>query len=96
MNRAQIKIMKTFKQFKTEIMKKRKAHESLDVLNIKFKISNAIAEKRMSENLTKKALAEQIGITRSSLYRFESGLVNPRWELLKKVTAGLGLRLTVE
>lgn len=83
-------------KLKTEIMKKRGVEESLDVLNIKFKISKAIKERRTRENLTRKELAKQIGVTQSSLYRFESGVVNPRWELLKKVTAGLGLRLMVK
>ena len=88
--------MKTFTQFKTEIMKKRGENEALDILDIKFKISKAITEKRTRENLTQKEFAEQIGVTQSAIFRFESGVVNPRWELLKKVTAGLGLRLTVK
>lgn len=88
--------MKTSTQFKTEIMKKRGVNESLDILNIKFKISKAITDRRTRENLTRKELAEQIGVTQSAIFRFESGIVNPRWELLKKVTAGLGLRLTVK
>mgnify|MGYP001604580417 FL=1 len=88
--------MKTFTQFKTEIMKKRGENEALDILDIKFKISKAITEKRTRENLTQKEFAEQIGVTQSAIFRFESGVVNPRWELLKKVTSGLGLRLTVK
>lgn len=83
-------------KLKTEITKKPEVKELDDVFEIKSKISKAITDKRTRENLTRKELAEQIGITQSSLYRFESGVVNPRWALLKKVTAGLGLRLTVK
>ncbi|MFZ2303885.1 MAG: helix-turn-helix transcriptional regulator [Minisyncoccia bacterium] len=88
--------MKTFTQFKTEVIKKSGIKDSSDIATIKLKISKAITERRTRESLTRKELAEQIGITQSSLYRFESGVVNPRWLLLKKVTAGLGLRLTVK
>lgn len=88
--------MKTFTQFKTEIMKKSGIKDPNDIAEIKFKISKAITERCPRENLTRKELAEQIGVTPSSLYRFESGVVNPRWALIKKVTAGLGLRLMVK
>ncbi|MBI5400933.1 MAG: helix-turn-helix transcriptional regulator [Candidatus Yonathbacteria bacterium] len=88
--------MKTFTQFKTEMMKRTGIKEPYDIMDIKFKISKAIIEKRTRENLTQKELAEQIGVTQSSLSRFESGAVNPRWLLLKKVTAGLGLRLVIK
>lgn len=82
-------------KLKTEMLKKSGVKEIDDVLEIKSKITKAINYKRTRENLTRKELAEQIGVTTSSLYRFESGVVNPRWALLKKITTGLGLRLTV-
>lgn len=75
---------------------KAKNRDSDDVAEIKLKISKAITEKRTRENLTRKVLAKQLDVTQSTLFRFESGVVNPRWELLKKVTAGLGLRLMVK
>ncbi len=83
-------------KFKTEMMKRAGVKEPCDIMDIKFKISKAISEKRTRENLTRKELAEQIGVTPSSLFRFESVVVNPRWLLLQKVTSGLGLRLTVK
>lgn len=83
-------------KLKAEMIKKSETKDFDDVAEIKFKISKAITERRTRENLTRKELAEQIGVTQSSLYRFESGVVNPRWALLKKVTAGLGLHLTVK
>lgn len=92
---AEIKI-KTLTQLKTEMIKKSGVKEFSDVLEIKYKISKMITERCARENLTRKELAEQIGVTQSTLFRFESGIVNPRWLLFKKVTAGLGLHLTVK
>ncbi len=83
-------------KLKTKMIKKSGVKSSDDVLEIKSRISKAIIERRTRENLTRKELAEQMGVTQSAIFRFESGVVNPRWELLKKVTAGLGLRLAVE
>lgn len=63
---------------------------------IKSKIARVIADKRSIEHLTRKELSETLGISQSTLYRFESETANPRWRLFKKVVTGLGLRLVVK
>ena len=50
----------------------------------------------MKKKLNQRELAKKIGVTQSALARFESGKVDPRLTFLKKVTAGLGLKLVVK
>ncbi len=88
--------LKTHKQFKSELMKDPEFKKAYDDLDVEFKIIEAIIKKRAQKKLTQKALAEEIGITQSALARFESGRSNPTFSFIQKVTAGLGLRLTVK
>ena len=88
--------MKTLEYFKKDIFKRpgfRKAYEELEP---EFKIIRALALARMKKKLNQRELAKKIGVTKSALARFESGKVDPRLTFLKKVTAGLGLKLVVK
>lgn len=85
-----------FKHFKAEIMKDSALRKAYDELDVEFEIIKAIVKKRAQKKLTQKALAEEIGVAQSALARFESGRGNPTLSFIQKITAGLGLRLTVK
>lgn len=88
--------MKTLADLKKDLLKRpgfRKAYEELEP---EFRIIRALALARMKKGLNQRELAKKIGITQSALARFESGKVDPRLTFLKKITAGLGLKLTVK
>ena len=84
------------KNFKKESFKRpgaRKAHEDF---KLEFKLLDALIKARIEKKFTQKALAEKIGVAQSALARFESGRGNPTLSFIQKVTAGLGLHLTVK
>lgn len=66
-----------------------------DDLEFEFEIIRALIRARGNRRLTQRELARKIGVAQSALARFESGRVNPTLSFLKKVTHGLGLKLTV-
>jgi ribosome-binding protein aMBF1 (putative translation factor) len=87
--------MRTHKQVMKEFLaspENRKAYESLEV---EFAIHRALVRERIQKKLTQKQLADKLGIAQSALARLESGRSNPTLSFLQKVTAGLGLKLTV-
>lgn len=88
--------MKTFEQFKKESMKRPGVRKAMEDTDVEFQLIEAIIKKRVQKKITQKALAEEIGVTQSALARFESGRSNPTFSFIQKVTAGLGLRLTVK
>lgn len=88
--------MKTFEQFKKESMKRSGVRKAMEDVDVEFQLIEAIIKKRAQKKLTQKALAEEIGVTQSALARFESGRGNPTLSFIQKVTAGLGLHLTVK
>ncbi|TSC67680.1 MAG: helix-turn-helix domain-containing protein [Parcubacteria group bacterium Gr01-1014_73] len=61
-----------------------------------FEIIKAIIRVRAQKKLTQRELAQKIGVAQSALARFETGRTNPTLSFLKKITVGLGLRLSVK
>lgn len=85
-----------FETIKRRMLKDPETKRLYDELDMEYKLIEALIKKRAQKKLTQKALAERIGVEQSALARFESGRVSPTLSFVKKVTAGLGLRLTVK
>lgn len=66
-----------------------------EALQFDFSLIKAIIRARGKKGLTQRELAKRLKVAQSSLARLESGRANPRLSFLKKVTTGLGLKLTV-
>jgi DNA-binding XRE family transcriptional regulator len=56
----------------------------------------AIVRFRCTQKISQEKLAKKIGVSQSTLYRFESGRTNPTLGFLKRVVSGLGLSVTVK
>jgi DNA-binding XRE family transcriptional regulator len=87
--------MITHKQYLKEFLKDPKNKAAYDSLEVEFAIHDALIRERIYKKLTQKQLAKKLGIAQSALARLESGRSNPTLSFLQKVTAGLGLKLTV-
>ena len=87
--------MKTHKQLHDKWMKDPKYAKAYDDLELEFKIYEALIRARIEKKLTQRQLAKKLGIAQSALARFERGRTNPTLKFLRKITTGLGLKLTV-
>lgn len=85
-----------FTEIKEELLCDPETKKAYDELEFEFEIIKAIIRVRAQKNLTQRGLARKIGVAQSALARFESGRTNPTLSFLKKVTHGLGLKLTVK
>ncbi|MDO8575436.1 MAG: hypothetical protein Q7R78_01915 [bacterium] len=74
---------------------KSKIIKTKEQIEIELKINKAILNKIKKEKLTYSELARDLGISEYKLIRFLSGNIDPKLDFLKKVTYGLGLRLTI-
>ncbi len=88
--------MKTLEDFKKEIFKRPGVRKAYEEMQPEFEIIRSLARVRMEKKLNQRQLAKKVGVTQSALARFESGKVDPRLTFLKKITAGLGLKLIVK
>lgn len=64
--------------------------------DITSSISNEIAKRRMSMNLSQKELAARLGKTQSTISKWENGDMNFTIELLAEIACKLDMRLSVE
>jgi ribosome-binding protein aMBF1 (putative translation factor) len=94
MKNKKIKLEK-WSDVKKKLLSDSLTRKSYDNLEFEFKIYEAIIEARFKKNLSQRELADKIGIAQSALARFESGRTNPTLSFLKKITSGLGLKITI-
>lgn len=85
-----------FSKIKRELLRDPETKKAYDALEFDFEIIKAIIRVRAQKKLTQRGLAQKIGVAQSALARFESGRTNPTLSFLKKVTVGLGLKLSVK
>lgn len=85
-----------FSKIREELLRNPETRKAYDELEFEFEIIKAIIRVRAQKKLTQRGLARKIGVAQSALARFESGRTNPTLSFLKKVTQGLGLKLSVK
>jgi predicted transcriptional regulator len=88
--------MKTLSQFKKESLKKPAVKSAYNRITPEVKIIKRLVEKRIAKRMSQRDFAQEIGITQSSLARFESGSSNPTLSFLQKIASGLGLSITIK
>ena len=85
-----------FSEIKRELFRDPKTKKAYDDLEFEFQLIRALIVARVEKKLTQRELAKKIGVAQSALARFESGRINPTLSFLKRVTVGLGLKLSVK
>lgn len=67
-----------------------------DALDDEFIIIQAMIDARKKSGLTQKQLAERTGIAQSDISKLENGNANPSLRTLKRLAAGMGMKIKVE
>ena len=67
-----------------------------DTLEPEEQIVRAIIEGREERHLTQNQLASATGIHQTNISKLESGTANPSLRTLKRLAAGMGMRLKLE
>ncbi len=87
--------MKTYTQFKKEMLARKGVRAAYEALGPEFNIVASLIARRLKRGLTQKELAHRIGTKQASIARLESGTYNPSLAFLGKVSKALGARLEV-
>lgn len=88
--------MLTLQEAIAKEMENPKFRAEWEALEPEFQIIRAIIEGRDMKDLTQKQLSEATGITQADISRLENGTANPSLRTLKRLAAGLGMRLKLE
>lgn len=67
-----------------------------DALEPEFQIIRAIIEGREENDFTQAQLAQATGIHQADISRLENGTGNPSLRTLKRLAAGMGMKLNLE
>ena len=84
--------MKTLDLYLNEQLKNEEFRKEWEENQPEMDIIRAMADARISQNLTQKELAERTGINQADISKLENGTRNPSLKLLKRLADGLGIR----
>ena len=88
--------MVNYNDLKKQLLKDPELEAEYDALEPEYDIINAMIEARKGLNMTQKDLSEATGITQADISRIENGTRNPSLEMVKRLAAGMGMRLKLE
>ena len=88
--------MSRFSEYKNEAMKDPEIKAAYDALQPEYDIIQTIIDVRKRKNMTQKELSELTGITQADISRIENGTRNPSLDMIKRLAAGMGMRLKPE
>ena len=87
--------MKTYAQFKREVLRNKRVKAAYLALGPEFEIIASLIKRRLEKGYTQKELAQRVGTKQSAIARLESGTYNPSLGFLKKVTNALDARIKI-
>lgn len=87
--------MKTYSEFKREVLKNKKIRLAYNELGPEFEMIAALIKQRFKKGFTQQELARRVGTKQSAIARLESGTYNPSLNFLKKVTRALDAQIRI-
>jgi len=91
-----MRMLDEFDEFLAEQLKNPEFKAEYDALEPEFAIIHAMIDARKASGITRKQLAEKTGITPGNISKIEKGSANPSLNTLKRLAAGMDMRLKVE
>ena len=88
--------MSSYKDYKEKALNNPEVKTEYDALQPEYDLIQAMIDARNSQNITQKELSERTGITQADISRIENGTRNPSLSMVKRLAAGLGMRLKLE
>ena len=88
--------MKSYRDSLKEMLQDEEFKKEYEELQPEFDIIRAIADARISQNLTQQELAARTGINQADISKLENGSRNPSLNLLKRLAEGMDMTLRLE
>ncbi len=88
--------MSEFREYLKEQLKNPEFKAEYDALEDEFIIIQAMIDARKRSGLTQKQLAERTGIAQADISKLENGNANPSLRTIKRLAAGMGMRVKLE
>ncbi|KKR67490.1 MAG: Transcriptional regulator, XRE family [Microgenomates group bacterium GW2011_GWA2_40_6] len=85
----------TFKQHFEESLKDPEFRKLWAESEVEYQLSRQIIKKRLDKKISQQELAKRAKTTQAIISRLENSSFNPSIHLLKRISAGLGSKLTI-
>jgi len=85
----------TFEQHFKESMKDPEFKKLWEASDVEYQLSRQIIKKRLEKKISQQTLAKKAKTTQAIISQLECGTLNPSIDLLKRISAGLGSKLSV-
>lgn len=85
--------MKTYKEYKKNILKDPEVKAVYDSLEPAYKMAKSFIKARLDKKLTQDELAIKAGVTLNTIIRLESGATNLTLSIIRRVAAALDKEL---
>ena len=85
-----------YEDFREKQLQNPKIKAAYDALEAEYNIQLALMRAQIESGLTSEVLAEKTGITQTEIREMENGDANPTIDTLKRLAAGMGMRLRLE
>lgn len=82
-----------YKDYLDEQLKKPDFKAEYEALEPEYAIIQAMIDARKASGLTQKELAERTGIAQGDISKLENGSANPSIRTLRRLAAGMGMKL---
>ena len=87
---------KSFDDLFDELMKDPQIKAEYEALEPEFALIQALIDARAQAGLTQQQLSARTGIAQSDISKFENGNGNPSLKTLRRLAAGMGMRLSIQ
>lgn len=88
--------MSEFREFVTQQLQEPDFKAEYDALEDEYIIIQAMIDARKKSGLTQKELAARTGIAQADISRLENGNANPSLRTLRRLAAGMGMKVKLE
>lgn len=88
--------MISYADYKKKSLENQKVKEIYEEMQPEYDIIQVMINARKSLKMTQKDLAVATGITQADISRIENGTRNPSLAMVKRLAAGMGMRLKLE
>ena len=87
--------MSNFRDFLNEQLQDPEFRKEYEALEAEYSIKQAIIDARNAVNMSQQELSQRTGIAQSDISKLENGNANPSRKTLRRLAAGLGMRLRI-
>lgn len=88
--------MSDFERHLAQLMENPEFAEEYDALEEQYAFARQMIQARIASGMTQAELAKKVGTSQANISKLEHGTLNPSLDMVRRLAAGMGMRLKLE